>query len=246
MPVVFGGHSRYSHDVAGASWGSGGLTVQQGGSLSLANVVVAGDITVQGGGSLSISGGSLKGLTLVQDNGMLTLAPTVETTADFVLGVAAGGSYVGPSNIVAHYAKCVQRYTTLNQSWRATSNGAGDHNDFAGVTGGWFRFVGAGGGALPLSSPGENHCGTEHPGWLSGWLGSTAPGSNYNTAGRYPSAEEGVVQMTACFTARSLGGSCSSYAKVSVVQCGDFLLWQLSDVPASAGANSGYCTTNAY
>ena len=46
----------------GASWGSGGFTVQQAGSLSLANVAVAGgDLTVQGGGSLSVSGGSLNG-----------------------------------------------------------------------------------------------------------------------------------------------------------------------------------------
>ena len=36
--------------------------MQQGGSLSLANVAVAGgDLTVQGGGSLSVSGGSLNG-----------------------------------------------------------------------------------------------------------------------------------------------------------------------------------------
>ena len=48
--------------IAAVSWGSGGFTVQQAGSLSLANVAVAGgDLTVQGGGSLSVSGGSLNG-----------------------------------------------------------------------------------------------------------------------------------------------------------------------------------------
>ena len=35
--------------------------MQQEGSLSLANMAVAGQITVQGGGSLSVSGGSLNG-----------------------------------------------------------------------------------------------------------------------------------------------------------------------------------------
>ena len=46
--------------IAAVSWGSGGFTVQQAGSLSLANVAVAGEITVQGGGSLSVSGGACK------------------------------------------------------------------------------------------------------------------------------------------------------------------------------------------
>ena len=52
--------------IAAASWGGGGFTVQQAGSLSLANVAVAGEITVQGGGSLSVSGGSLNGGLAIQ------------------------------------------------------------------------------------------------------------------------------------------------------------------------------------
>jgi hypothetical protein len=38
------------------SWGSGGFTVQQFGTLSLTGVTVAGALTVQSGGSLSLTG----------------------------------------------------------------------------------------------------------------------------------------------------------------------------------------------
>ena len=51
--------------IAAVSWGGGGFTVQQAGSLSLANVAVGGEITVQGGGSLSVSGGMLDGKVTV-------------------------------------------------------------------------------------------------------------------------------------------------------------------------------------
>ena len=33
----------------------------------------------------------------------------------------------------------------------------------------WYRFVGAGGDALPTTPPGGSHCGTQGAGWLSGW-----------------------------------------------------------------------------
>ena len=45
--------------IAAVSWGSGGFTVQKGGSLSLANMAVN-MITVQGGGSLSVNDGACK------------------------------------------------------------------------------------------------------------------------------------------------------------------------------------------
>lgn len=64
--------------------------------------------------------------------------------------------------------------------------------------------------------------------------------------GRYPTAEEGVVNMTACFVGfQGEGGglgSCAHYADVGVARCGDFLLWRL---PYAPGCTEGYCTVNA-
>ena len=64
--------------------------------------------------------------------------------------------------------------------------------------------------------------------------------------GRYPTAEEGVVNMTACFVgfygAGGGLGSCADYATVGVARCEDFLLWRL---PYAPGCNHGYCTVKA-
>ena len=100
----------------------------------------------------------------------------------------------------------------------------------------WYRFAGSGGDALPLSHPGDNHCGTGNTGWLSGWAGEGDPPASYSGAGRYPAAAEGVAEMTACFV-----GSypCSRHAAVGVVRCDGFLLWRLADAPI---CYAGYCT----
>jgi|EP01043_Picozoa_sp_COSAG02_P003237 hypothetical protein len=45
------------------SWGSGGFTVQERGSLSLSGVVVTGRISVQDGSTVSVSGGSVLDIT---------------------------------------------------------------------------------------------------------------------------------------------------------------------------------------
>jgi hypothetical protein len=64
--------------------------------------------------------------------------------------------------------------------------------------------------------------------------------------GRYPTAEEGVVDMTVCFVGSSGAGgglgSCADYATVGVARCEGFLLWRL---PYAPGCNRGYCTVNA-
>ena len=64
--------------------------------------------------------------------------------------------------------------------------------------------------------------------------------------GRYPTAEEGVVNMTACFVgfygAGGGLGSCADYTTVGVARCEDFLLWRL---PYAPGCNHGYCTVKA-
>ena len=61
--------------------------------------------------------------------------------------------------------------------------------------------------------------------------------------GRYPSAAEGVVNMTACFVGPdSQLGTCEYYATVGVVSCEGFLLWRLPYAPT---CESGYCTVKA-
>jgi len=219
--------------IAAVSWGSGGFTVQQAGSLSLANVVVH-TITVQGGGSLSVSGGSLSGDIISAANATVRLS-----------GVVWRGQAltVSPSSSDGSL-QCSQPYTTLRDSWRSTGIGGGDHGDCSsgtGVGGGrWYRFAGAGGDALPLTHPGYSHCGTAYPGWLSGWAtpqGGGSPPAGYSGAGRYPAAAEGVVESTVCFNGD--GDSCGYHVQVGVVRCGGFLLWRLPGMPV---CSSGYCT----
>ena len=103
----------------------------------------------------------------------------------------------------------------------------------------WYRLAGSGGDALPLTSPGVNHCGTYDPGWLSGWAGEGDPPLSYSGAGRYPAAAEGVAEMTACFDYGYNGGPCGDHAPVGVVRCDGFLLWRLADAPI---CGYGYCT----
>eukprot|EP01048_Picozoa_sp_COSAG05_P012221 COSAG05_NODE_1207_length_5523_cov_32.104535_3_plen_230_part_00 len=222
--------------IAAVSWCGGDFTVQQGGSLSLANVAVGGEITVHGGGSLSVSGGSLDGTLTVAQNGTVHLQNVVWE----------GFSVASASNDYGPYAQCLQPYTTLRDSWRSTSTGEGDNGDClskTGVGGGrWYRFAGAGGDALPLTDPGYQHCGTEYTGWLSGWAtpqGGGHPPRSYSGAGRYPAAAEGVVESTVCFVDYGDDYSCNRHVQVGVVRCGGFLLWRLPDAP---DCNLGYCT----
>ena len=213
--------------IAAVSWGSGGFTVQQAGSLSLANVAVAGEITVQGGGTLSLSN-----VTYVGQHYGLRISKADGAVVHYALEAQA-------------QAQCSQPYTTLRDSWRSTGTGGGDHGDCSsgtGVGGGrWYRFAGAGGDALPLTPPGSDQCGTSYTGWLSGWAtpqGGGAPPQSYSGAGRYPAAAEGVVESTVCFDG---GNPCGHHVQVGVVRCGGFLLWRLPDAP-DCNNFFGYCT----
>ena len=152
--------------------------------------------------------------------------------------------------------QCSQPYTTVSDVYRATSatadtsHGDGASGACSSVTdvggGGWYRFSGAGGDALPLQPPGPGHCGTDHTGWLSGWGGGggagVAPPQSYSTPGRYPAAAEGVAEMTVCFDDNHDGNGhpkCLEPVAVGVVMCDGFLLWRLPYTPSCA---FGYCT----
>jgi hypothetical protein len=127
----------------------------------------------------------------------------------------------------------------------------------------WYRFIGKGGTALP-SKYTENvtymHCGTQNPGWLSGWNasadagpGAKTPPASYAEPGRYPAAGEGVVEMTVCFDGKGFEtppqrDPCFASKQIGVVQCpeGGPLLWRLPFAPdiwgPSGDCTFGYCT----
>lgn len=83
------------------------------------------------------------------------------------------------------------------------------------------------------------------------------PPIDYSEPGRYPTAAEGVVTMTTCFSAghncynqkrgtwqlAACGGpTCLRHEDIQVVRCDGFYLWQLKYIP---GCYSGYCTTGS-
>ena len=123
--------------------------------------------------------------------------------------------------------------------------------------GGWYRFGGAGGDALPLQPPARRGgdkwraaCGTYDQGWLSGCR-AVSPDDDYindddptcRTPGRYPTAAEGVAEMTGCFddsADNKPGSTCAYHAAVGVVMCDGFMLWRL---PYAPYCDSAYCTT---
>ena len=213
--------------VSPPSWGGGGFVVQQGGSLSLTGVVLTGSASV------------------LRD-GMLHLNEVVFAGRSYNFYVAEGAVFTRQGGADPLDQQCHQPFTTLTDGWRSTDTGSGDHADRSsgtaydtGVGGSrWYRFEGAGGDALPLSSPGHNHCGTGDAGWLSGWTGANTPPNNYGGTGRYPSAAEGVVEMTVCFDGHN---GCDGHMVVGVLRCGSFLLWQLPDAPGGGA----YCTASS-
>jgi hypothetical protein len=166
-----------------SSWGSGGFTVQQGGSLSLVGVSTTGSIVVQDGGSLTMNSGTMSG------NGTLYVEPHANHVAvdnmnyhgHDLTGSTSSSLPLLEGHLVFN-TQCFQPYTSLSDSWRSPGTATDQHYcDIAsypsdpqisptGVGGGrWYRFTGGGGDALPLTSPGARHCGVSLPGWLSGW-----------------------------------------------------------------------------
>eukprot|EP01048_Picozoa_sp_COSAG05_P009836 COSAG05_NODE_831_length_7083_cov_166.649055_4_plen_313_part_00 len=231
----------------------GASFVIDGGSLTLSNLRIRTSLLVDTILSMTGSGSFLSlRATTVPDatepaslTGMVVVAPNGTTVVE--------SHHLGATLFGGNSAndQCFQPYTTLRDSWRSTLHTqaphTGAHGDCASVTGvgggRWYRFAGAGGDALPLTSPGPDHCGTSYPGWLSGWAspqGGGAPPQSYSGAGRYPAAAEGVVERTVCFDEAAHGGSdpCGNHVQVGVVRCGGFLLWRLPYAPNC----NGYCT----
>ena len=163
------------------------------------------------------------------------------------------------------HKQCGQPYNILSDTWRSVQHGSRAFGDLyatdkqkddtkgkcdkssavTGVGGGqWYRFHSSIGDALPITKPGGGHCGTNNPGWLSGWKEAGAPPVYYDQPGTYPNKTIGIVAGTVCFDTSFGGSHCIASVGVNVVNCGDeFFLWQLPDAP-TCGPTS--CCSRAY
>jgi hypothetical protein len=77
---------------------------------------------------------------------------------------------------------------------------------------------------MPEQAPGDYACGTHAAGWLNG---------------AHPMPNEGIVQRQVCFDWSP--GPCWQMAQISVVNCGNFYLYNL---PNPVGCSLRYCGRN--
>ena len=89
---------------------------------------------------------------------------------------------------------------------------------------GWYRFVGAAGTKMPTTRVPAYRCGTDWSGWLHG---------------SHPTVEDGKVQRTVCFSARSSG--CKRTREISVKNCGSYFIYKLQKPLI---CSSRYCGTD--
>ena len=80
---------------------------------------------------------------------------------------------------------------------------------------GWYRVTGAAGTRIPERPPGVYHCGTHFPGWMRGV---------------HPSTPGDQVVATICFDYGS-NGDCISPVSTTVINCGEYYLYNLPDTP---------------
>jgi hypothetical protein len=116
-----------------SSWGSGGFTVQQGGSLSLVGVSTTGSIVVQDGGSLTMNSGTMSG------NGTLYVEPHANHVAvdnmnyhgHDLTGSTSSSLPLLEGHLVFN-TQCFQPYTSLSDSWRSPGTATDQHYARAG------------------------------------------------------------------------------------------------------------------
>ena len=76
--------------------------------------------------------------------------------------------------------------------------------------------TGAAGTQIPEQSPGVHHCGTWYPGWMRG---------------AHPSTPGDQVVATICFDWGSSYGDCYTFLNTTVINCGEYYLYDLVDPP---------------
>ena len=243
------------------SWGMAGFRVVERAILVLHFLTVGGDISIPGGTVIMQHVNMRSWHKLPTMNGSLTLtACTIggDSVAVFSirLGTAVSTSlhegYTGPAQCFAPYSSITDgsRYYSNNGRWDVPQTpGRCDNVAMGQFHPGWTRFSGAAGDSLAfyVPPPGtasgpndpfhwERHCGTTHPGWLSGWDPTTmmgpstsslrsqprddahAPPSNFRTAGALPQ-HTGIVERTVCFVAGNANPRFSRQRDRSKLRC---------------------------
>lgn len=91
---------------------------------------------------------------------------------------------------------------------------------------GWFRFQGAAGSRMPTTPPPPYSCGTGTPGYMNG---------------THPTADEGIIETTACFHWADNGKDYPCFGgpkPLKVLNCGEYFVYHLTP---SAACMSRYC-----
>jgi hypothetical protein len=181
------------------AWGSGGFTVQERASLAMTYVWIEGGIAAKDGASLALTHVWMEGAIVVSNGGGATVSQLVWAS---VFGIVAEPN----STVVSDWTNLQQceQYTTLQ---RSTTDGCTRDPYFDDTPartlelGGdrWYRFVGPDGAAIGLATTppcyGHNRWCQTAKGWLAGSDGQSQRGSDNPTHGRYPSVEEGEVEL---------------------------------------------------
>lgn len=129
-------------------------------------------------------------------------------------GKNGGGDGCDDECVAEPDPQCSMAYTTLDDATRHEDyNGGGVTCDDA-MGGSWYRFSGASGTKMPTMAPAWESCGTWGPGWLDG---------------EYPEVADQKVARKVCFLWKDQ--NCAYDVDVDVVNCDDFYLFRLPNVP---------------
>jgi hypothetical protein len=213
------------------------------GELSLGDVdlTCGSSFEVVSGGSVTISNSTLGARIEVDQGGNLQLATSL--SADFPytneaveFDVDSSGVFTTADTSTFH-PQCFQPYELLTDAWRKASADGGTSATDSRLNNRWFRVAGEAGTRLSTKPPGFFHCGTSAGGWLSSCPQEGLTPS-CNAHGRFPMAQDGVVQQVVCFDVGN-GMPCLEKVVAQVVNCGAFTLAQLPNAPDGPRA---YCT----
>jgi hypothetical protein len=115
---------------------------------------------------------------------------------------------------VVTHPVCQQTYSELTEYDRNITYRSSNYKCDNPMATNWYRFMGAAGDQMPTSPVPPYSCRTAAPGWL---------------AGSHPAVSDGIVARRVCFSWQ--GSSCRWYTNVNVVNCSDYMLYQLHSTP---------------
>ena len=127
------------------------------------------------------------------------------------------------SSIYTNNVHCIFKLMMFNSGYEHYCDYSGasyPSPDWRGLR--WYRLTGAAGTRIPETAPGDAHCGTNRAGYLRG---------------AHPSTPGDRVVATICFD-DGRDGECYTPVNTTVINCGDYYLYQLPHAPT---CNSRYC-----